>query len=172
MSAGVDLFHCQRQNMRLTAAGCARLWRSAQDKGNAPKPWEGRLACVTCPFGAANAGVKVSPVVESVAILSKVCSRCLRLSDRIIEGRLCISCYNRQAEADRGRNAKGGTPRLCAILHDMDVAVFSGEGIEITHAGPVLGAAEVIVAFARRAEAITSFGWVAAGPGNIEGIMA
>lgn len=167
----MDLFICERQNMRLTVPGCSRLWLSAQDKENVPRPWEGRAACVTCPIGAANSGVQISPVAEDVAILKRSCPRCLRQSERIIEGRLCISCYNRQAEADRGRNAKGSRPRLCARLRDLELSVITGDEIEIIHIGRITGAAEAIMRRARLAEAVTAFGWSAAGPGNLVAVM-
>ena len=172
MTGATELFTCERQSMRLTARGCSRLWLSAQEKDNQPKPWEGRAACVTCPIGAMNSGQQISPVAESVALLQKICARCLRQGDRIIQGRLCVSCYNRQAEADKGSNAKGGKPRLCARLREYEVAVARGDEIEIVHRGRVTGATEIIMCLARRAEVATSFGWAAAGPGNIVGVLA
>lgn len=157
--------------MRLTTAGCSRLWKSARDEENEPKPWEGRFACVACPIGAANSGAQVSPVAASVAILQKICPRCLRQADRIINGKHCVSCYNRQAEAEKGRNAKGSRPRLCAQLREYEVAITRGDEIVIVHFARVTSAREIIVRFARHAEVVTAFGWSAAGPGNIEGVL-
>jgi hypothetical protein len=50
----------------------------------------------------------------------------------------------------------------------VDVAISTGGEVEVISAGQVTGAVEVIVARARQANAATSFGWVSAGPGNIE----
>ena len=63
------MFACPRTNMRLTAAGCARLWTAANDpdhnakngnnrrqKSYRPEPWEGKAACWHCPIGAKHAG--------------------------------------------------------------------------------------------------------------------
>ena len=171
METPLELFHCRRQNMRLTAGGCSRLWLSAQEKENEPQAWEGRSACVTCPIGATNSGRVVSPVAEEVATLKRVCPRCMRVAPRLINHRLCVSCYNRQAEADKGKNAKGTRPRLCDRLHEIDVTVVAGHGVHIIHSARVTGATEVIVHIARRAKATTFFGWVAAGPGDAEALL-
>jgi hypothetical protein len=151
----MELFTCERQNMRLTAAGCSRLWLSAQNKDDSPKPWEGRAACVTCSIGAKNSGRTVSPVAEVVALLSKICPRCERLTDRLIRKQLCVSCYNRQCEADRGKNAKGGVPRLCSALH---VQAFG-----ITQADRPAGRSVVVGSVTSRAEAMLSLSKTATG---------
>lgn len=142
--------------MRLTAPGCSRLWLSAQN--DPPKPWEGRLACVTCPIGAANSGREISPVAEDVAILSKVCPRCFRQSDRLIKGVHCVSCYNRQVEADKGRNRKGTRPRLCGVLHQEDFAVTQcGRSRYVAHSR-VTSRVEAILTISKHATDIMDFG--------------
>ena len=163
-----EMFVCERQNTRLTVAGCVRMFNAAHDPVNPPKPWESRAACVTCPIGAAHAGQPVNAMAEPVQLLATVCPRCLRQSDRIINGRHCISCYNRHAEALRGCNGKGSVPRLCAKLRDVDVAVTVAGEIEIQTVPRVIGAVELIVAAARHATAPMSFSWPACGPSNIE----
>lgn len=171
VEAGPELFTCGRMSLRLTPAGCSRLWLSAQDKDNAPKSWEGRSACVTCPIGAANSGREISPVAADVAAIKGCCARCLRRTDRLIKGLHCVSCYNRQAEADKGRNRKGTKPRLCAQLHDAQMAVTVRVGIQIISAQKVIGVTEVILAAARHAEDVLHFGWSSAGPGDIVALL-
>ena len=170
MADVATLFLCERQRARLTVGACARLWLSANDAERKPHPWEGRHACITCPIGAANAGRPMSPVAAEVMALRTICPRCLCPSDRIIKDLLCISCYNRDAEARRRRNAKGGLPRLCAMLHSVNVVKQAAGALDIISVELALSAGEVIVHQARHAESTLSFGWVAAGPGNIEGI--
>lgn len=172
MSDMPALFTCDRQKARMTVAGCARMFIAAHDPEHKPQPWEGRAACVACPIGAAHAGQPVNAMAEPVQLLATVCPRCLRQSDRIINGRHCISCYNRHAEALRGRNAKGSVPRLCAQLHDLEIAVSAaGDGIEIRLERHVTGAMEIIVAAARHAESPLSFSWAACGPANLEAVF-
>jgi hypothetical protein len=152
----LDLFTCERQKMRLTAPGCSRLWLSAQN--DPPKEWEGRASCVTCPIGAANAGRTISPVAESVAVLAKICPRCFRQSDRLIKKLLCVSCYNRQAEADRGYNAKGSRPRLCSALHVQHFAVIEGGRSRHVAAPQVTSLVEAIIALSKQATDRVCFG--------------
>lgn len=167
-----ETFMCERQKTRLTVAGCVRMFNAAHNPQNAPKPWESRAACVGCPVGAGHAGHRVNPVAEEVHLLATTCPRCLRQSDRIINGHLCVSCYNRHAEVLRGRNAKGSVPRLSARLHDLEVAVSAaGSGVEIRTERHVTGAAEIIVAVARHAESPLRFGWVASRPADMEALF-
>lgn len=166
------LFLCERQKTSLTHVGCARMWLAARDpnKGT-PKPWEGRAVCVTCPIGAAHAGQTISPVAESVALICKLCPRCLRVTERLINGKFCISCYNRDEEAKRGKNAKGGTPRLCSQLHEETIAISGGAAITVQSFPGVTCATEALIAATRTADTSLFFGWAAVGPGNIEGAL-
>lgn len=119
-----ETFRCERQRMTLTPAGCARLWVAAKQPG--VQPWDGKWVCRGCPIGAQNAGASAAEVSKSVAAdaLRTVCPRCpQRRSTRLIDGKLCISCYNRDREAARGRNCKGNPPRLMAVLHTRSVVV-------------------------------------------------
>src|SRR5690242_4761066 len=94
-----DTFRCDRQRMTLSTASCAKLWDSAQRKK--PEPWESRFACRNCPVGAAHAGKQVEPMAAVVDELRQVCPRCTRWAGRLINGRLCVSCYNREREVLR-----------------------------------------------------------------------
>lgn len=58
-----SLFLGERQTIRLTVAGRARLWRSARDRR--PEPHKGRHICLGCPIGGANAGEQHEPLVEA-----------------------------------------------------------------------------------------------------------
>lgn len=148
----MDLFRCERQRMTLTVQGCAKLWRSARD--NRPEPWEGRHACLGCPIGARNAG-QSEPEIAAEALteaLRLICPGCSRVSDRIINGRHCVSCYNRRREAAAGRNAKGGKPRILGLLRTVTLAVQAGDGAPSTVAlENVASRTEAMILAAKRA---------------------
>lgn len=64
--------------------------------------------CRSCPIGAAHAGEEVS--FFSALFGSDICPRCGKGTTRMIQGRICVSCRNREYELLRGRNAKGTVP--------------------------------------------------------------
>lgn len=154
-AASIELFSCTRRNVRLTRAGCARLWEAAQLRR--PAPWEGLSFCRTCVIGAANAG---KPVEHSAAgeFLRGICARCTRPAERLIFGRWCPSCDARHREALRGRNAKGGRPRLCARLHPEAVAVIDSGAARVVRGESVIGPVEVMVNAARGTRGAIAFG--------------
>lgn len=134
----------------LSLPGCVRLWRSARE--NPPKPWEARAHCVGCALGAQRAGEAApSPGADAVAALASICPRCERPTDRLINGRHCVSCYNREREAVRGRNAKGGRPRLCDVLHSVELAVGGPGTIRVERVDRVATRAEALALVARAA---------------------
>ncbi len=77
------------------------------------------------------------------------------MAARLINGRYCISCYNRTAEAVRGRNSKGTRPRLADVIHPEALAV----GSSIVRIDHVVSRPEALVIAARQA-----------GPGCIVGV--
>ncbi len=151
------LFRCPRQAMTLTAAGCARLWSSAQAKK--PAPYEGRAHCFTCPIGARHAGKPEAALFEPVQELKAYCPRCRRVAGRLINGRWCISCYNRQREAEKGRNAKGGVPKLAHRVHAIRVAMVAADAAAIVRELPaVTSMAEAMLYLAQQAKGPVQFG--------------
>ncbi len=159
------MMDCTSKNLRLTRSGCFRLWRGAQE--DEPSAWEGRSVCVACMTGARNAGYAPSPVAQMVRDLQRICSRCLHPAPRLINGRYCISCYNRHREALRGRNARGSRPKICGSLLSVKVAkLVGGEAISIIEHN-VLGASETMLSQARQALSPIGFGWAPRGPGHV-----
>ncbi len=158
------MMDCTSKNLRLTRSGCFRLWRGAQE--HEPSAWEGRAACVACMTGARNAGYAPSPVAEYVRELQRTCTRCLRVASRLINGRYCISCYNRHTEALRGRNARGGLPKICKSLLAVAITQTSGSEVALLVERHVMSAAETMIAAARQAVAPMAFGWAPRGPGD------
>lgn len=95
-------------HLTLSVASCASQHRAAQTK-----EWAHRLPhCADCPIGAKNAGLEVAPPFKA----RMVCVRCGCGASRMVLGRLCLSCYNREREWRVGRNAKGQAPKQFRAL--------------------------------------------------------
>ena len=122
----LELFECKARQARLTKRGCQGQWEKAQ--ADKPEPWQSLWHCRSCPVGAQHAGV-VQPVHQDEA-LAKLCPRCGRLTERMIKGRLCISCYNREREVVRGKNCKGNAPVRVAEAIRSIIAIFTVNGVE------------------------------------------
>lgn len=158
MPAAMEMIECERQRMRLSKAGCARLWRSAQERK--PEPWEGRAHCRTCPIGAACAGVAAAPAATAAAAekLRPTCGRCGKVSDRFIHARgICISCYNREREARIGRNRRGNAPAITAKLAPLSMVLTTTEGARLRDFGLCTGPEEAIFTAAKAATCLTGF---------------
>lgn len=121
-----DYFVCPRYhgNAKLSVSACAAQWERARKGGEDARI---RLhACVNCPIGAKHAGV-TDFVPQNELQTRRICTRCHRDADRIIYGRLCVSCANRQYEFEKGRNARGNKPIRCPSLHRIAILVREGE---------------------------------------------
>lgn len=155
----LTLVDCGPLKARLTEASCARRWRAAQDAD--PAPWDSLHHCKTCPLGAMRAGMSMSVASDAatIAAFHVVCPRCGRQSLRIIRGRWCVSCYNREREASAGRNAKGTAPRIASVIHAEALAVTASDAPRIMTVDRVVSRAEACAVAARQA-----------GPGAIIGV--
>jgi hypothetical protein len=135
-------FVCQRYHARLSTTACASRWRSAQRaRGEAADQF---ARCRGCTIGAQHAGER--HFARSKIYGCEVCPRCGG-GARMIAGRLCISCYNRELEFRRGRNGKGTKPtiflpeRRVGVLLDFDdpgerrrfdvIAEFAFDAVEV-----------------------------------------
>jgi hypothetical protein len=77
------------------------------------------VACRSCPIGAAHSGkalIHYSALYETL-----ICPRCACGTTRMIQGRKCINCYNRQREYISGKNAKGTAPTKMLPLHEVEI---------------------------------------------------
>ena len=128
------------------------MWRKANRSDYRAEPFEALYHCRGCQLGAAHAGEKAVATSEVAEAIRNVCPRCRRLANsRLIGGRLCISCYNRDREARISRNRKGGRPALADALHSEIVAVIEGEQVRTLEGDRVTGIEEVVIAAARKA---------------------
>lgn len=125
----LSFFRCEPHKATVSTKGCAGRWSEAQrlasskpvrhvvgdDLGMADLAPQPRYdACRSCPLGAAHAGA--SHVKHSRFFQAAICSRCRRGSTRMIGGRFCPSCYNRNRELKVGRNARGNAPSELLII--------------------------------------------------------
>lgn len=124
-----ELVECPPYRMQLLASRCADQWRSVAGK---PRHKLERLQhCSGCPIGAARAGVRLEPTP-----LPRFCCRCLTLSPRLISKRLCPSCYNRELEIRKGRNARGTVPTKAQAPKAVALVV-DGHRVELEASGPL-----------------------------------
>lgn len=103
---GLHLFQCEPYRARLTSKACAARYREANDARG--REAERIVHCRSCPIGASHAGVDQTYFSQYYDTL--LCPRCHKTWLRIIKGRVCVSCYNRERELVRGYNAKGIFP--------------------------------------------------------------
>ena len=108
-----NYFDCEKLSARLSKQTCAQKYLAQKEYS----------VCKKCPIGAEHAGVKI------VNTLSKaVCARCFRQASRLIRGAVCVSCYNRELEYIKGKNAKGMFPVLAKKIYPIQVNfVVDGE---------------------------------------------
>jgi len=122
----VQAFRCDRLRAELSVRSCADMWRKANHDN-----LERLARCKTCPIGAGHAGetaASMSPFMGSL-----VCARCQCTASRLIGKHLCISCYNRQLEYIKGKNAKGAPPSKMRPLARRTVRYFAaGEPVTMT----------------------------------------
>lgn len=114
----------------------------------------------------------MTPVARETETLRTVCNRCRGPAARIINGRFCISCYNRHCEALKGKNARGGRPALSDQLRVVGVAVSAGDDVRVEIQPFLTGAVELLIDQARKAKAVTCFGWAICGPGDAVDLAA
>ena len=146
-SAPGRYFRCDRYGL-MSAAACGRSHSAAPSQVGL-----GRLSgCIGCPTGAAHAGVVPVPVQHAEA---NVCVRCRRDPEdstqyrstrqgrvrMVRNGLLCVSCFNREREVVRGRNARNTRPRA-PPLHGMHVGRIVDGQFSIVHLPAVKDAIE------------------------------
>lgn len=113
--------------LRLSSSSCSALWKRGQ-KANG---WESAFLCRGCLIGAthANATVRIAPK-------QGMCCRCGATGLRLIDKRICISCYNRQRERIAGRDRRGKVPITAPWVRLVAVSVH-GDVVQRMAAGAV-----------------------------------
>lgn len=115
-----DFFECGKLSATLSKSSCASMWRKAFSRnGNYQEK------CRGCPIGAMHAGEH--EISTSRLAGKKICVRCHRASNRFVFNDICVSCYNREREWVKGRNAKGTKPVKQKPLHSLTLPYLTAE---------------------------------------------
>jgi hypothetical protein len=159
---GATFFDCSRLHAGLTTRACTDMWRAANQARS-----ERHTACRSCFVGATHAGV--SNASRSPISGALVCSRCARGATRLIQKRLCISCYNRERELIKGLNARGMVPTKLAPLAARRVFYMSDGRVHLVRSERTTNSAELIIATLRDAIHTVAFAWAGTAdrPGSV-----
>ena len=159
----LKFFRCEPHAATLSMGGCGARWRAAQVATGDVQ--EGTHACRTCPIGAAHAG---SPHVTCSRLYgAALCPRCRFGATRIIGGRICVNCYNREREMISGRNSRGNVPtKLLATrpLHAVEFAISVDGHVEYRRVSGVVDQTEAMLQILRTTTGRLTFGFSAPAP--------
>ena len=110
-------FQCPTQpgSLILSPKSCADMYQ----RGKRAEKWETAHHCRGCPIGAKHAGESV-PVLAPTS--TERCTHCGETAFKLVYGRLCVSCYNRLAEALTGKNARGKVPKKLSATYAGDLS--------------------------------------------------
>lgn len=144
--------YCQRRSLWCSRDFCDSEYKRSQTPK--PDPWTARWHCYRCPDWAARhappaPGESPPPAWESR------CVRCMELTNRLILGTLCPSCYNRGRETVIGVNSRGRPVQFLPRLARYRIAAIYPPAERITWvevtAAHWIEAMRVVVAIAARA---------------------
>jgi hypothetical protein len=126
-------FHCSTLRCDISPSACATNYTRV----NAP------ISCKGCAVGHAQAGdtpTEMDRHANADAARALACIRCEKsahTNKRLIgrmrlvrSGTLCVSCFNRLREFEKGANSKGGMPRL--VLFPAIITIQTTEGKQKT----------------------------------------
>jgi hypothetical protein len=161
LAPGILTFHCEAYRCQLKPSACVARHRRANKFAKLPRrsaiPLSAVAAelsakskrCIGCAIGAAHAGQPVgrSSILHTLAI----CARCGAGTTRLIAGRKCPSCANREYEWIKGKNAKGSFPiRSVKLLPRGIQFVVDGGRVQFFELDRSKDYAELILAVLRR----------------------
>ncbi|ORC47829.1 hypothetical protein B2G74_22250 [Burkholderia sp. A27] len=132
------MFRCIPLRATLSVATCAKNYRFAAT-----------FACRNCQVGQQHAQAlslnhaKPEDASRWDSCIARECVRCGRRVLRLVrDGTLCPSCYNRQQEVVRGRNAKGATPQKWAFLRPAFLTIEQDGNTQLVALGLCSGRPE------------------------------
>jgi len=150
-------FTCTRYGT-MSPSSCAKNYEAAPESVRA----SGRLdGCIGCKVGQYhhNPAAPVQQLLGASALTYRqVCVRCRRGAEvglgrnRLVrEHSICVSCYNREREVRKGRNAKGAKPKKCKLLADVQIGCVTNGQMTIERFDhPVRDRLEAVLTLLRR----------------------
>jgi hypothetical protein len=154
----LELFRCERRELTLSTAGCARLYVTANGP-KPPDPWLGVASCRGCSLGYLHhTGIQADPTAALAQAMIPLCPRCGLITPHLVLGHFCASCHARHGEALRRRNSKGNVPALSRQLHTESIAVGTAGKVTVAKRSLITGLPELIISTAKTAKAPMSFG--------------
>ena len=134
-------FECPQGMGCLSSLYCAAQHRLANSKDYINT--QRRTCCRFCSVGALHAGEKESDTCSRL-YKSMLCSRCQRVSNRLIHGRLCVSCFNRALEQKKGLNAKGHALKIIRYFYKINLMTVKNNVVQIKIVENVMSLQEAI----------------------------
>ena len=147
-----EQMYCTRRELSCRTDFCDS--EHARSQVPKPDPWISRWWCYRCPDYAARHAPRAPDELPPPAWESR-CVRCMELTNRLILGTLCPSCYNRGRETVIGVNSRGGSVQFLPRLSRYRIAAIYPPAervtwVEVT-AAHWIEALRVVVALAARA---------------------
>lgn len=140
---GKLMFVCEKRKASLQVSACIEMWSCGHVKGSPERFW----ACRGCTLGAQHAGA--SEATLSPLYATSICGRCEGTGARLIHGHICVSCYNRELEHRKGKNAKGNRPVMHPDLFRVSLRYATGGRVKVKSLERATGPHELVVAALR-----------------------
>ena len=148
-------FDCPKGMGVISTHYCSECHQKAKTKEYISK--HKRTGCRHCPVGALHSG-EISQLDGSRLFASHLCSRCGRQSNRLVHGRICVSCSNRAAEAIKNKNAKGNPLKLIRDYHTESLLIISDNNIKLVVFERVLNFKEAVLSVLLKEKKSVLFG--------------
>lgn len=154
----METFTCPRHpgDLTLTTIGCASMWKRA--RAGKYESGESIQSCRGCLIGAQHAGMPAG-ADRHYGHVDMICLRCHREAQRRVRGVICVSCYNRELEFLKGRNAKGRKPVRVPAVHQESVTVIQHGVPRTVSVERVADPLEALLVVVRRTDEQVAFGW-------------
>jgi len=143
-------FQCPAYGTTMSDSFCGRSYQDAKRQAEPRHP-----ACRGCAVGALHAGDKAPPPASMLGRL--LCCRCHRSTRRLLHGALCISCYNRELEVIKGRNAKGRPPVHAIPTHHQTLLIIGLAGPKLVNFDRVADVLEAMLRVLRTEQQQVTF---------------
>ena len=157
---GKKFFTCQSGLGVMSTDFCADSHKKSKTKEFID--WNKREVCRFCPVGSLHAGDR-KVVSCSRFFGSRFCARCERMTNRLVGGSLCVSCYNRERENAEGKNAKGNPLKLIRHYRDVHLLVIQGDVAKPVVSKNTISTSEAVLSVLLKSESGVMFGWAGTG---------